>query len=241
MQRRIFVGTWNVAGKSPNIGLDLQDFLQVGGYSDIYVLGFQEIVPLNAGNVLVMEDNEPAAKWLALISQALNEPRDEVDDSNVSIYYKESSKQMVGIFLAVWVRSELVQHIGHLRMASVGRGIMGCLGNKGCIAMSMSLHRTTFCFVCSHLTSGEKEGDELKRNADVAEILKSTQFPTICKTPDSQIPEKILDHDRVIWLGDLNYRISLSYHDARTLLEVNDWDALLDKDQVRNYLLISIK
>lgn len=41
-----------------------------------------------------------------------------------------SSKQMVGLFLSVWVRSELVQHIGHLRVASVGRGIMGCLGNK---------------------------------------------------------------------------------------------------------------
>lgn len=62
----------------------------------------------------------------------------------------------------------------------------------------MSLHRTTFCFVCSHLTSGEKEGDELKRNADVADILKSAQFPKICKIPGSRkMPEKILDHEYV--------------------------------------------
>ena len=66
---------------------------------------------------------------------------------------------------------------------------------QGCIAMSMSLHRTSFCFVCSHLTSGEKEGDELKRNADVSEILKSTQFPRVCKIPGSRIPEKILEHE----------------------------------------------
>jgi hypothetical protein len=39
-------------------------------------------------------------------------------------------KQMVGIFLSVWVRKELVPHIGHLRVDSVGRGIMGRLGNK---------------------------------------------------------------------------------------------------------------
>jgi hypothetical protein len=37
----------------------------------------------------------------------------------------------------------------------------------------------------------------------------------------------------MIWLGDLNYRMSLSYDETRTLLEENDWDALLEKDQVK--------
>lgn len=61
--------------------------------------------------------------------------------------------------------------------------------------MSMSLHETNFCFVCCHLASGEKEGDELKRNADVAEILKSTVFSKICKNSDRQEPERIVDHE----------------------------------------------
>ncbi|KAK8970671.1 Type I inositol 1,4,5-trisphosphate 5-phosphatase CVP2 [Platanthera guangdongensis] len=314
---RIFVGTWNVGGRPPHIGLNLENFLRAEGV-DVYVLGFQEIVPLNAGNVLVIEDNEPATKWLVLISQALNKPSrvftgDPCADSssfvqekekstgrttfqrssfkalsknyranstlaktcNCSLelsgvhrrarelrefiqrvessaldedsplqycdgqespigngYYLIASKQMVGIFLSVWVRSDLVQHIGHLRVSSIGRGIMGYLGNKGCIAMSMTIHRTSICFICSHLASGEKEGDELRRNSDVTEILKSTQFSKICKRPTRRIPEKILDHDLAIWLGDLNYRVALSYEDTRTLLEENDWDALLEKDQL---------
>ncbi|POO02827.1 Deoxyribonuclease I [Trema orientale] len=347
---RMFVATWNVGGKTPNNGLNLEDFLQVEGSSDIYVLGFQEIVPLSAGNVLVIEDNEPAAKWLSLINQALNKPNyDSVysdsgnnisskivlnsmnnkysnkpntctsstglhffqkpslkvlskslrpdsrllkscncpdnrdfpsperrprrlrkllidhDHDHVSKLDSESgprygscvdeffsiaeipsspssspankcyrliaSKQMVGLFLSVWARSDLIPHIGHLRVSSVGRGIMGCLGNKGCISISMSLHQTSFCFVCSHLASGEKEGDELRRNADVTEILKGTQFPKICKNPNRRAPERITEHDRVIWLGDLNYRVSLSYDEARVLLEDNDWDSLLKKDQ----------
>jgi len=33
---------------------------------------FQEIVPLNAGNVLGAEDNGPAKKWLSLIRKTLN-------------------------------------------------------------------------------------------------------------------------------------------------------------------------
>lgn len=37
----------------------------------------------------------------------------------------------------------------------------------------------------------------------------------------------------VIWLGDLNYRIALSYSETRKLLENNDWDALLNKDQLK--------
>lgn len=70
---------------------------------------------------------------------------------------------------------------------------------QGCISISMSLHQTSFCFVCSHLASGEKEGDEIKRNADVAEILKSTQFQKICKTP-CRAPERIVDHEYVCFL-----------------------------------------
>lgn len=180
---------------------------------------FQEIVPLSAGNVLVSEDNEPAARWLAIISHALNKAyheslaeshnssspgsskqskdaksnvfnkpslkllsrnlkansalvkacnchldapdrlrklndpssppvvnsncRDtadagivdllsipEVPEYNKLNYNLIASKQMVGLFLSIWARKELVPHIGHLRVCSVGRGIMGCLGNK---------------------------------------------------------------------------------------------------------------
>jgi len=30
----------------------------------------------------------------------------------------------------------------------------------------------------------------------------------------------------------LNYRVALSYEETRVLLEENDWDTLLEKDQV---------
>jgi hypothetical protein len=39
---------------------------------------------------------------------------------------------------------------------------------------------------------------------------------------------------RAIWLGDLNYRISLSYEDTKKLLTENNWDALFEKDQVNS-------
>ena len=66
---------------------------------------------------------------------------------------------------------------------------------QGSISVSMSLHETTFCFICSHLTSGQKEGDELRRNADVIEILKKTRFPRVNSAGDEKSPETILEHE----------------------------------------------
>uniref|UniRef100_A0A7N0TFL6 Inositol polyphosphate-related phosphatase domain-containing protein n=1 Tax=Kalanchoe fedtschenkoi TaxID=63787 RepID=A0A7N0TFL6_KALFE len=356
----IFVTTWNVAGRSPPNNLNLEEWLHTSPPADIYVLGFQEIVPLNAGNILGAEDNGPAKKWLDLIRKTLNnqpgtsgsngyctpspipEPIVEMDadfegstrpkssylfprrsfqttsswrkDSESSLpssrydrrfsvcdrvifghrpsdsdssnsrwgsrpsdysrwnssdddnwpgdspstvlcspasaagsisnedgfrfparskYCLVASKQMVGIFLTVWVRSELRDHVRNLKVSCVGRGLMGYLGNKGSISVSMSLHQTTFCFICTHLTSGEKEGDELRRNADVMEILKKTRFPRVSGVDNEKSPETILQHDRVIWLGDLNYRISLSYRSAKALVEMHNWRALLENDQLR--------
>ncbi|PKA66085.1 Type I inositol 1,4,5-trisphosphate 5-phosphatase CVP2 [Apostasia shenzhenica] len=146
-----------------------------------------------------------------------------------------ASKQMVGIFLTVWAGSETRDCVRNLKISCVGRGLMGYLGNKGSISISMSLHHTTFCFVCGHLTSGEKDGDELRRNADVMEILRKTRFPRVSHNKEGceKSPETILEHDRIIWLGDLNYRIALSYRAAKALVEMQNWKVLLEKDQLR--------
>ncbi|KAF8396742.1 hypothetical protein HHK36_018372 [Tetracentron sinense] len=300
---RMFVGTWNVGGKSPHEGLNLTDLLRTPAPADIYVLGFQEIVPLNAGNVLGAEDYGPAAKWLSLIRQALNsnamdpefeqynsnatnaeweqtspaqldqqlnlKPRISISDllslendqlqqedfarimnfnwsdkdslsqhclsrRRTSRFCLAASKQMVGIFLCVWVRADLNRHISNLKVSCVGRGIMGYLGNKGSISISMTLQQTTFCFVCTHLTSGEKDGDEVRRNSDVMEILKKTRFPQSRRVPGQPFsPDNILEHDKIIWLGDLNYRLASGCTDVQDLLKKNDWEALLEKDQLR--------
>ncbi|KAJ9543025.1 hypothetical protein OSB04_022732 [Centaurea solstitialis] len=343
---RIFVATWNVGGKSPTSSLNIEDWLHTSPPADIYVIGFQEIVPLNAGNVLGTEDNGPAKKWLALIQKTLNSlpgtsdrfqfhptspipdpvidsdsdfaglvtqktssflhrssfqslshsmrmaenematpnPRfkqrysicdptdydrslrwgigssDEdngLDDSPSSTNYSQIpysgsfsmeerdkqtensryslvvSKQMVGIYLTIWVKSDLRDNVRNMKVSCVGRGLMGYLGNKGSIAISMSFGETSFCFVCSHLTSGQKEGDELRRNSDVMEILRKTRFLSLEKTGNENDPQTILEHDRIIWLGDLNYRIALSYRSAKALVEMRNWRALLEKDQLR--------
>ncbi|KAK8538802.1 hypothetical protein V6N13_009177 [Hibiscus sabdariffa] len=109
-----------------------------------------------------------------------------------SSYVRIVSKQMVGIFLTIWVRRSLRKYIQNLKVSTVGVGAMGYIGNKGSISVSMSIYQTLFCFICTHLTSGEKDGDELKRNTDVNEILRRTHFHSLSAVG---LPKSIHDHE----------------------------------------------
>lgn len=181
---------------------------------------FEEIVPLNAGNVLGVEDNGPTTKWLAFIRHRSNininqsssftpfssdgptaspeqlysfdsgivgsqlhensapykrnssqvsfgsdssedegafsgrespytilcnsvsySPSSDRSSSNSSEmnyrfnssepnYCLVASKQMVGVFLCVWMRSHLRQHARDIKISCIGCGLMGYLGNK---------------------------------------------------------------------------------------------------------------
>ncbi|KAG1346308.1 type IV inositol polyphosphate 5-phosphatase 3 [Cocos nucifera] len=66
------VGTWNIAGKLPPSDLDIGGWLDTEEPADIYVLGLQEIVPLNAGNIFGAEDNHPVSTWEYIIRETLD-------------------------------------------------------------------------------------------------------------------------------------------------------------------------
>ncbi|XP_024163136.1 type IV inositol polyphosphate 5-phosphatase 3 isoform X1 [Rosa chinensis] len=150
-----------------------------------------------------------------------------------SSYVRIVSKQMVGVFLTVWVRRSLRKHIQNLKVSTVGVGVMGYIGNKGSVSVSMSIYQTLFCFVCTHLTAGEREVDESKRNADVHEIHRRTHFHSFSGIG---LPKSIHDHERIIWLGDLNYRINLSYEKTQDLISKKEWSQLAEKDQLARQL-----
>lgn len=47
-----------------------------------------------------------------------------------SEYVRIVSKQMVGIYVSVWVQRKLRRHVNNLKVSSVGVGLMGYMGNK---------------------------------------------------------------------------------------------------------------
>lgn len=82
---------------------------------------------MNVGNVLGAEDKGPSSTWLSLIRRALN---GDSDGGPYNRYYVAASKQMVGIFLCVWAREGIAEHVRNVKASCVGTGIMGCMGNK---------------------------------------------------------------------------------------------------------------
>jgi len=50
--------------------------------------------------------------------------------SSKAKFSRVASKQMVGIFITIWVRSRLLQHVHNVKVSSIGVGIMGYIGNK---------------------------------------------------------------------------------------------------------------
>ena len=58
------------------------------------------------------------------------EDRDRHSGQSNSRYCLVASKQMVGIFLSIWVKSDLRDSVRSMKVSCVGRGLMGYLGNK---------------------------------------------------------------------------------------------------------------
>jgi hypothetical protein len=153
---------------APPDELDLSDWLDGGGGDDddgpydMYVLGFQEVVPLRARNVLGADKKRVGMRWIELTRAALNRSssshaqrgggsgvgsgsgsgdgggRQKVhplrDGGGGGLACRDYrcvvSKQMVGVLLTVWVRSDLRRFVRRASVSCVGCGVMGCLGNK---------------------------------------------------------------------------------------------------------------
>ncbi|EFJ18854.1 hypothetical protein SELMODRAFT_419676 [Selaginella moellendorffii] len=64
------------------------------------------------------------------------------------------SKQMVGVYVIIWIRKNLCRHVHGLKFCCVGCGILWKQGLHCCQYVAPP---DEFCFVCTHLMSGDRE------------------------------------------------------------------------------------
>lgn len=212
--------------------------------SDVYAIGFQEIVDLSTKNVVLSNSAsvERAQYWQEQCTRCLA-----TTDNHFTVI---ESKHLVGMFLVVLVRETLLPMIGDVRSSSLGIGVLGMMGNKGGICIRLTLYDSTICFVCSHLRAGQNATEG--RNSDHHTILEKLVLePTKEGLTSRKVPGgpsrqwlsidlskdlSISDHEYVFWFGDLNYRIDIS-SSSLTIEDViesakGDWYTLIDKDQL---------
>jgi hypothetical protein len=207
-----------------------------GNLPDIVVIGLQEVVELSdVGAYLEVGGSKGSTliAWTAQLDKALSKLIDEgsTDDS----YSQVTSHQLVGLALFIYVRESRIDEVDAIQVTTVGVGMLG-LGNKGAVVASLRLNeRYDCCFVCSHLAAHQDQ--VAARNQNFQDIirfaaLKADDDLGMALSEDSEsmwspvaglieaattgmgVNEKkgkvkaILDHHCVIWLGDLNYRLT---------------------------------
>lgn len=169
----IFCGTWNVNAKKQEGSLNewllpnTEDSVKA---ADIYAVGFQEIVDLNAMNVALNSNNtqQRAQFWQEKIAESL--------DSISGYRYKlVADKYLVGLYLVIYVKEALYHQITDVRTTTLGCGIMGMMGNKGGVSIRLSFYDSGIVFVCAHLAAHRE--NVIGRNNDYKNIYEKSTFP----------------------------------------------------------------
>lgn len=121
----------------------------------------------------------------------------------------------------VIARSSLIPHIRAIETDTKKTGFKGLGGNKGGVAVRLTLYHTTFCFVVAHLAAGQS-----------ATADRATDYRAINSGLEFNHSWTINAHDHVLWMGDLNYRIDMPGEQVRTLINQGSLDALHPHDQL---------
>ncbi|KAK3104004.1 hypothetical protein FSP39_023595 [Pinctada imbricata] len=232
---RVFVGTWNVNGgkhfrsvahKHESISDWLLDAAKIHNEKnqdgvdrsvdwekpiDVYAIGFEEMVDLNASNIVSVSTTN-AREWQKELTKTLS--RDHK-------YVVLTSVQLVGVVLYVFIRPQLAPFVRDVATDIVKTGLGGATGNKGGVAIRFLCHSTSLCFVCAHLAAGQSQVND--RNNDYQEISRKMCFP---------MGRIIASHDYVFWCGDFNYRIDLPNDEVKMLIQSDNWGALQECDQL---------
>ncbi|KAK3720929.1 hypothetical protein QZH41_014536, partial [Actinostola sp. cb2023] len=187
--------------------------------TDVYAIGFEELVDLNASNI-VSTSSTQRKEWGEELRRVI---------SRDFPYVLVTCEQLVGVCLYLFVRPHLVPYIRDVAVHDVKTGLGGSAGNKGGVGIRMLLHATSICFVCSHLAAGQSGVAD--RNNDYLDIATRIAFPMVINYGVSQ-GRTIRSHDYVFWCGDFNYRIDLPMDDVKSLIKQKNWDELTNGDQL---------
>jgi len=218
----VAVCSWNVDQSRPQQSKWLSKWLQVPARPDIIAVGLQEVdMSMMAMKNQVTHAHEP---WLKAIRQELGLSDFEKEPPYVELKYR----QLVGLFLVVYVSAALHPHVSEVELQCVCTGaISGALGNKGGIGVSFRLFASQICIINAHLAAHMEAVD--KRNKNHQQIMRQMAFPKA--SADGPLPP--MEHDLCLFFGDLNYRIGgLLYEQVVAGIERQDWALLRRNDQL---------
>lgn len=213
----IFTGTYNVNAGTPTSIKDLSSWLfppenTTTDSPDIYGIGLQELIELNAGSILAGDTSKPVL-WAKALDQVLN-----LQDEQ---YVLLRTELMSSVCLFLFVKKSKVSFVTQVAGSSKKTGLGGMTANKGACAVRFDYGLTSFALVTSHLAAGVNA--TIERHNDYSTIMLGLSFTRNLT---------LSDQDHLIWFGDLNYRLNMTNDRVRSLIEHGAFDELQDFDQL---------
>ena len=241
----IFIGNYNLSGKSIDNAIDIVNWLI--SYKDnpldksnnlnsispeFYILGFQEIVDLNSAHLLIKSNTEKKNKIKTLINNLLlttfQNPK-----TNTDKYQLMKEIDLVGLYILIFVRASCIKYIKNFDYQIIKTGLKGTLGNKGSLLLRFNLNDSSIAIACSHLCSGKEKNEE--RKSEIINVLNTSfkKYPLI----------KFKDYNYFFYFGDVNTRLNITMENEKLIdmikfhpIETNgDFSALLQYDQFSKY------
>lgn len=153
-------------------------------------LGLRQAVPVS---LAVVSPTAGSKKFSKCVQRAVGDN-----------YLLVAKHHLMEIKLLIFVHRKHKARIGKTEMTSEATGIGNVVGNKGAVAVKLTIDDTSFCFVSSHLAAHEGAKFLSHRNSSVEEIMRNLERSN---HPKSVALPAIHQYSHIIWMGDLNYRL----------------------------------
>ena len=220
---KIMCITWNIAGISCNVDYNITKlfteniFYYKNEPPDIIVVGIQEIIKLSITSILsIVSNQENVITWTTNIINTISK----VFKGNE--YYQLKCMDLVGIYLLVLVKKSLRKNVSLIDSNTTKTGVYGTMGNKGFFTLTLKCFDSLISFGSGHFEAGQSKNED--RISTLIQLLnKSVNI--------NDVEFTFKDIDFWIILGDLNFRIDLSYEDAISLIKDKKYDVLYSLDQ----------
>ena len=215
--------TWNIAGISCNVDYNITKlfteniFYYKNEPPDIIVVGIQEIIKLSITSILsIVSNQENVITWTKNIINTISKVFKGIE------YYQLKCMDLVGIYLLVLVKKNLRKNISLIDSNTTKTGVYGTMGNKGFFTLTLKCFDSLISFGSGHFEAGQSKNED--RISTLIQLLnKSVNI--------NDVEFTFKDIDFWIILGDLNFRIDLSYEDAISLIKDKKYDVLYGLDQ----------
>ncbi|RZB87698.1 type II inositol polyphosphate 5-phosphatase 15-like [Glycine soja] len=245
---KILSGTWNVGQGKASLDSLTSWLGSVVSDVSLVVVGLQEVemgagfLAMSAAKETVgLEGSSVGQWWLDMIGKTLDEG---------STFERIGSRQLAGLVIAVWVKTNIRFHVGDVEVAAVPCGFGRAIGNKGAVGLRIRVYDRIMCFVNCHFAAHlDAVG---RRNADFDHVYRTMSFsrptnllnttaagtsssvPTFRGTNSAEGMPELSEADMVVFLGDFNYRLDdISYDEARDFVSQRCFDWLRERDQLR--------